>query len=72
MTGGFPNEGPVIMMTSSNGTFFRVTDPFIGEFTGDRLIPFTKASDTELWCFLWSSPEQTVEQTIETPVIWHT
>ena len=25
-----------------------------------------------LWCFLWSSPEQTVEQTIETPVIWDT
>ena len=30
----------------------------------------TKASDAELWCFLWSVPEQTVEQTIETPVIW--
>ena len=32
--------------------------------------PFTKASDAELWCFLWSAPEQTVEQTIDTPVIW--
>ena len=32
-------------------------------------IPLTKASDAELWCFLWSAPEQTVEQTIETPVI---
>ena len=31
----------------------------------------TKASDTELWCFLWSAPEQTFEQTIETPVIWY-
>ena len=30
----------------------------------------TKASDAELWCFLWSAPEQTVEQTMETPVIW--
>ena len=29
-----------------------------------------KASDAELWCYLWSAPEQTVEQTIETPVIW--
>ena len=29
-----------------------------------------KASDTELWCFIWSVREQTVEQTIETPVIW--
>ena len=28
---------------------------------GHRWIPLTKASDTELWCFLWSAPEQTVE-----------
>ena len=28
------------------------------------------ASDMELWCFLWSAPEQTVEQTIDTPGIW--
>ena len=35
-----------------------------------RWIPLTKASDAEVWCFLWSAPEQTVEQTIETPVIW--
>ena len=26
-----------------------------------RWIPLTKASDAELWCFLWSVPEQTVE-----------
>ena len=31
--------------------------------------PLTKASDRELWCFLWSAREQTAEQTIETPVI---
>ena len=24
-----------------------------------RWFPLTKASDTELWCFLWSAPEQT-------------
>ena len=30
----------------------------------------TKASGVELWCFLWSAPEQTIEQTIETSVIW--
>ena len=30
----------------------------------------TKASDAELLYFLWSSPEQTAEQTIETQVIW--
>ena len=62
----------VIMMTSSNGNIFRVTDPLCEEFTGHRWIPLTKASDAELWCFLWSVPEQTVEQTIETVVIWDT
>ena len=41
-----------------------------GEFTGHRWIPLTKASDAELWCFLWSTPQQTVEQTIKMPVIW--
>ena len=25
--------------------------------TGHRWIPLTKASDVELWCFLWSAPE---------------
>ena len=30
--------------------------PFVGEFTGHRWIPRTKASDVELWCFLWSAP----------------
>ena len=33
-------------------------------------IPLTNASDAELCCILWSAPEQTAEQTIETPVIW--
>ena len=37
---------------------------------GHRWIPLTKASDAELWCFHWSALEQTVEKTIETPVIW--
>ena len=44
-----------VMMTSSNGNIFRVTDPLCGEFTGHRWIPRTKASDAELWCFLWSA-----------------
>ena len=35
-----------------------------------RWIPFTKSSDAELWYFLRSGPEQTVEQTIATPMIW--
>ena len=34
------------------------------------VFPLTKASDAELRCFLWPEPEQTAEQTIETPVIW--
>ena len=59
-----------LMMTSSNVNIFRVIDPLCGEFTGNRWIPLTMASDAELWCFLLSSPEQTVELTIETTVIW--
>ena len=45
------------MMTSSNGNIFRVTGHLCGEFTGPRWIPHTKASDAELWCFLWSASE---------------
>ena len=40
------------MMTSSNGS---ITGPLYEEFTGRRWIPLTKASDAELWCFLWSA-----------------
>ena len=39
-----------------HGNIFRVTGPLCGEFTGHRWIPLTKASDAELWCFLWSAP----------------
>ena len=49
------------MMTSSNGNIFRVTGHLCGKFTGHRLISHTKASDAELWCFLSSEPEWTVE-----------
>ena len=45
------------MKTSSNGNIFRVTGLLCGEFTGPRWIPRTKASDAELWSFLWSAPE---------------
>ena len=31
----------------------------------------TKASDTELWCFLWSAPEYTVEKAFVRLVIRH-
>ena len=39
------------------GDIFRVTGHLCGEFTGPRWIPRTKASDAELWCFLWSASE---------------
>ena len=58
------------MMMSSNGNIFSVTGPLWGESTSHQWIPITKASDGELWCFLWSTPEQTAEQTTKTPVIW--
>ena len=49
------------MMTSSNGNIFRVTGHLCGEFISYRWIPLTNASDAELWWFLCSAPEQTVE-----------
>ena len=60
----------VHMMTSSNGNILRVTGPLREEFIGHRWIPLTKASNAELWCFLWSGPDQTVKKTIETLVKW--
>ena len=50
-----PNFKYVIAPLSGN--IFCVTGPLCSEFTGHRW----KASDTERWCFLWSTPEQTVE-----------
>ena len=50
-----------IILTSPNGNIFHVTGLLCGEFTGDRWIPHTKACDAELWRFLWSAPEWTVE-----------
>ena len=58
------------MLTPSNGNNFRVTGLLCGEFTGHRWIPRTKAGDAELWSFLWSAPEPTVQCIMETPVIW--
>ena len=43
-------------------TFFRVTGHLWAEF----IVHLIKATDAELGCFLWFTPEQT----IETPVIW--
>ena len=44
------------IMTSSNGNTFRVTGHLCGVFTGPRWIPLKKASNAELWCFVWSAP----------------
>ena len=44
--------------------------PFMRGIHRSPMVSLTKTSDSELWCFLWSAPEQMVEQTIETPVIW--
>ena len=45
-------------MMSSNGNIFRVTDPLWGKSNRHRWISLKKASDAELWYFLWSTPEQ--------------
>ena len=59
-----------LMMTLSKGNIYRVTGPLWRESSGHRWIPLTKASEGLLWCILWSTPEQTVKQTIERYVIW--
>ena len=48
---------------------FRASGPLRGESTGQRWIPLKNTSDAELSWFIWSAPEQTVEQTLDTPVI---
>ena len=50
------------MMTSSNGNVFHITGLCEGNaLATHRWIPLTKASDAELWYFIWSAPEQTAE-----------
>ena len=48
----------------------RVTGPFCGGIHRSPMDPLTKANDAEVWCFLWPAPEQTVQQTLKTLVIW--
>ena len=50
-----------IMMTSSNRNIFRVTGPSVRGIYRSPVNPRIKASDAELWCFLSSLPEPTVE-----------
>ena len=44
--------------------------PFVREIYRSAVDSLTKASDAELSGFLWSMPQETFEQPIETPVIW--
>ena len=57
------------MMTSSNGNIFSVTGPLWGEPPVTGGFPSHRPATLELWCFLWSAPEQTVEPTMDTLVI---
>ena len=47
---------------SLNGNIFRVTDALWRESTAHCGISLANASDTDLWCFLWSAPEHTVNK----------
>ena len=67
----FESIRKVFMMTSSNGNIFHVTGPLWGESINHQGIPLIKASDAELWCFLWYVAEQTAEQARQMPVIWY-
>ena len=48
------------MMMSCTGSFFNVTGPLCGEFTGDRWIPLTKTSNVDF---------DVVKQTVEWQMI---
>ena len=58
------------MMTSSNGSIFRVTGPLWRESTGHRWISLTKVSNAELWCCFSCADEQTAEKTDAMLLIW--
>ena len=45
-------------MTSSHGSFFRVTCPSRGEFTGHGWIPLTKGQPCGLWCIFDVGPHK--------------
>ena len=56
-----------IMMTSSNTfrKYFPRYGLLLGESIGHWWNPLTKASDAELWWFLWCAPEQTDQLTFD-------
>ena len=49
-------------MAPHDGNIFRVTGPLCGEFTGHRRIPLTKASDAELWFFVFAPNKRLSKQ----------
>ena len=57
------------MMTPLNGNIFSVNGPVWGESTSHRWIP-SQRPVTRSFDFFSPVPEQTAEQTIETPVIY--
>ena len=50
------------MMMPSNGIIFNVTGPLWGESPVTSGFPSQRASNMELWCFLWSAPRQIDEK----------
>ena len=58
------------MRASSYSSAFCVTGPLWADSTRDQWIFLTNDRGVEFWCYLWSMPEQKVEQTVEMPVIW--
>ena len=67
----FQLENPIRSTTSAIHKFREIicetSWPFV---QGIHWSPVTKASDAGLWYLLWSTREQTVGQTMGTPIIW--
>ena len=51
------NINLLLMMTPSDVNIFPVTDRLWRESAGHRWFPLIQASDTVLWCLLWSTSE---------------
>ena len=51
----------LLIMTSSIGNILVLLALCVGNSPVNGEFPFTKARDAELWLFLWSAPESTVE-----------
>ena len=53
---GIHRSQVLLAICAGNSPVTGVTGHLRGEFTGHRWSPHTKASDAELWCFLWTAP----------------